>query len=60
MLEPNGVQVWSFSPPEDELDDYRSGSPASMEDFGERPHSALAARADSKDITMSDAPDAAA
>ncbi|ORY15164.1 F-box/WD repeat-containing protein pof1 [Clohesyomyces aquaticus] len=58
------MEVWSFSPPDDEIDDYRSDSPASMPDhsieYESRPHSALAAPPDSGDVTMSDATDAIA
>lgn len=60
----NSVQVWSFAPPDDETDDFRSSSPASMPDhsmdYEDRPHSALAAPPDTGDVTMSDAADAIA
>ncbi|KAF2270243.1 F-box/WD repeat-containing protein pof1 [Lojkania enalia] len=60
------MEVWSFSPPDDEFDEFRSSSPASMPDhqidFGDRPHSATAAIApqDAEDITMADATDSCA
>jgi F-box and WD-40 domain protein CDC4 len=55
------MEVWSFSPPEDEIDDYRSASPASMNDLSmdyphSRPHSAIlpAPNHDEGDVTMAD------
>jgi F-box and WD-40 domain protein CDC4 len=59
------VKVWSFSPKADEIEDYRSASPASMPDrdieYG-RPQSAMLPSAssapmlpeDGGDVTMAD------
>ncbi|KAF1997112.1 F-box/WD repeat-containing protein pof1 [Amniculicola lignicola CBS 123094] len=53
------MEVWSFSPPEEEFDDFRSSSPASMPDhtmeFEDRPHSALVATSSTGDVAMADA-----
>ncbi|KAF2715120.1 F-box/WD repeat-containing protein pof1 [Pleomassaria siparia CBS 279.74] len=54
------MEVWSFSPPEDEFEDYRSASPASMPDHNEyvrsRPQSAMlpAPSHEEGDVTMAD------
>lgn len=62
----NIYKVWSFSPPDDEFEDYRSASPASLPDHSmdypqsrpqSRPHSAIlpAPRLhDEGDVTMAD------
>ncbi|KAF2477573.1 F-box/WD repeat-containing protein pof1 [Lindgomyces ingoldianus] len=58
------MEVWSFSPPDDEIDDFRSSSPASMPDhsmdYEERPQSAAAALLDEGDVTMADSTEACA
>jgi F-box and WD-40 domain protein CDC4 len=63
------TQVWSFSPPDDEFEDFRSGSPASLPDHAmeyddrPRPHSAAlpsTLSSDPADVTMADAGDTCA
>ncbi|KAF2112655.1 F-box/WD repeat-containing protein pof1 [Lophiotrema nucula] len=61
------MEVWSFSPPDDESEDFRSSSPASMPDHAmdfedNRPHSAIAtitaSASDVGDVTMADVTEA--
>ncbi|KAF2729954.1 F-box/WD repeat-containing protein pof1 [Polyplosphaeria fusca] len=50
------MEVWSFSPPEDEFEEFRSDSPASMPDHAmEYDAAALLPPEDGGDVTMADA-----
>ncbi|KAF2144271.1 uncharacterized protein K452DRAFT_325474 [Aplosporella prunicola CBS 121167] len=48
------MEVWNFSPPDDELDDYRAGSPYSMPEYNQANHAAIEPH-DMSDINMPDA-----